>query len=255
MRKIVLAVLLALLVVSPLLRAGAAGLTCCEPRCMIPPPPPCPSCTDACDHRCCCTLFPESHARKLVQELACDNSCKRICIVKKLGCRLHADVCRQSFVLDALLHALQCDPCWDVRRAAAWSLMRQNARTEPTVLALYMAARIDPHYMVRVRAAEALDILTLGKGPCYQELYKAADQLLVVLRGKGYQPGRDCALITASTPCNPLAISTTLPETPAEKKAAEEKKKAPTEEEKVPIEKLPLPTPEKKPEKLPLPKP
>jgi hypothetical protein len=248
MRKIVSAVLLALLAVAPLSRAGA-GFLCCKTRCTVPPPQPCPSCPDACDHRLNCTLCSEAHARKLVQELACDNSCKRIHIVKKLGCRLHADVCRESFVLDALLHALQCDPCWGVRRTAAWSLMHQNARTEPAVLALYMAARLDPHYMVRIRAAEALDILTLGKGPCYQELYKAADQLIVVLRVKGYQPGRDCALITASTPCNPLAISTTLPESPAEKKAA------PAEEEKVPVEQLPPPTPAKPPEKLPLPKP
>ncbi len=156
-----------------------------------------------------------------------------------------------TYVLDALLRALQCDPCWEVRRQAAWSLMLQNARTEPTVLALYLSARIDPHYMVRIRAAEALDILTLGKEECYKELYKAADPLLVVLRSKGYQPGRDCCLITAATSCSPgggLSVSTTLPETPEEKRGEEE---TPSEPEKVPIEKLPLP---KKPEKLPKPK-
>ena len=162
-------------------------------------------------------VVPAVARRDLINELDCKDSCRHIAVVKKLGCRLHVDYCLEPAMLDALLHALQCDPCWEVRRAAAWSLFQQNARTEPSVLALYISSRLDPHYQVRVRAAEALDLLTLGKVECYTELYKAADQLMRVLQAKGYRAGRDCCLITSATACAPgggLSISTTLPKTP-----------------------------------------
>jgi hypothetical protein len=226
---------IALLGVTAVGQAGESGL-CCQTHCIVPPPPPCPNCAaDPCEHRLClCVFCPAGHAQKLIDELASDDSCRRSAAARKLGCRLHADFCREPAVLDALLRALQCDPCWVVRRQAAWSLMQQNARTEPAVLALYIAARLDPHYMVRVRAAEALDILTLGKEECYKELYKAADQLIVALRSKGYRPGRDCCVITCSAVGGP-AISTTLPATPGQGETPS------GEPEKVPIEKLPPP--------------
>jgi hypothetical protein len=223
--------------------AGRAEETClfCRPHCTVPPPPRCPDCsTDACDHRLIlCGLRSPDHASRLLEALASDDFCKRRNAVEKLGCRLHADVCSQPAVLDALLQSLQCDKCWEVRRAAAWSLFGQRARTEAVVLALYISSRIDPHYMVRIRSAEALDLLTVGKRECYTELYKAADQLLRVLKSKGYQPGRDCCLIRAGTACGPdgsLSVSTTLPGETGDK----EQLTPPTPEpEKVPVEKIP----------------
>ncbi len=217
---------------------------CCKPHCTVPPPPRCPNCcAGPCEHRLVlCAFCAEDHVPKLLDELHAKDYCKRRNAVEKLGNRLHADICRQPPVLDALLRALQCDSCWEVRRAAAWALFRQRARTEPVVLALYISSRLDPHYMVRIRAAEALDLLTLGRVECYQEMYKAADQLLRVLRGKGYQPGRDCCLITAATVCGrdgKLAISTTLPETPEKTETPEELGPPTREPEKVPIEKVP----------------
>jgi hypothetical protein len=225
---------------------------CCKPHCTIPPPPRCPNCcADPCDHRLnLCAFCSDTHVPALLDELHSKDYCKRLKAVEKLGCRLHADICRQPPVLDALLHALQCDSCWEVRRAAAWALFGQRARTDPVVLALYISSRLDPHYMVRTRAAEALDLLTLGRFECYQEMYKAADQLMRVLRSKGYQPGRDCCLITAVTACGPdgkLALATTLPETPKKEEKKKPKKKEKVEElgpptpttEKVPVEKLP----------------
>lgn len=222
---------------------------CCKLHCTVPPPPRCPNCGDPCEHRLAlCGLCSEKHVPALLDELHSKDYCKRREAVEKLGCRLHADVCRQPPVLDALLHALQCDSCWEVRRAAAWALFHQRARAECVVLALYISSRLDPHYMVRVRAAEALDLLTLGRVECYQEMYKAADQLLRVLRGKGYQPGRDCCVITMAA-CGPdgkLALATTLPETPKKEKKSKKEEKAeqlgpptPAKEEKVPVEKLP----------------
>ena len=212
---------------------------CCRPHCTIPPPPRQPNCcADLCGRRLIlCGLYSPDHAHSLVDALNSADFCTRRDAVEKLGCRLHADICKQPPVLDALLQALQCDKCWEVRRAAAWALFGQKARTEPVVLALYISSRLDPHYMVRIRAAEALDLLTLGRRECYAELYKAADQLLRVLRSKGYEPGRDCCLIRANVACGPdgrLAIATTLPgETTTPEKSS------PPEPEKVPIEKIP----------------
>jgi hypothetical protein len=215
---------------------------CCRPRCTVPPPPRQPNCcADLCGHRLVlCGLRSPDHAACLVDALRSADFCNRVNAVEKLGCRLHADICLQPPVLDALLQALQCDKCWEVRRAAAWALFGQRARTEAVVLALYISSQIDPHYMVRIRAAEALDLLTLGRRECYDELYKAADQLIRVLRSKGYQPGRDCCLIRASTACGPdgrLAISTTLPEEPKPPEPAEQL--GPPTPEKVPVEKIP----------------
>jgi hypothetical protein len=181
-------------------------------------------------------MFPPDHAQKLIDELACDDGCKRISAVKKLGSRLHADFCQEPAVLEALLRALQCDPCWGVRRQAAWSLMHQKARTEPAVLALYVSSQVDPHYMVRTRAAEALRILTRGQEQCYAELYKVADALVKVLQAKGYQAGTACARIT----CNPVCVTGGVILNPS----------VPTTPESLPSpkgpEKLPKPDPEGK---------
>lgn len=218
--------------------AGETNLGC-KTHCTVPPPPREPDCAAcSCNHRLCLCVFPESHTRELIEQSACDEFCKRVSAVKKLGCRWHADYCRDGAVLDALLRALQCDSCWEVRRGAAWSLMQQNARTNATVLALYLASKLDPHYLVRTRASEALDILTVGKQECYEELYKAADALIGVLRARGYRPGRDCCAITSATALSPeggLSIATTLPATPSEGETPSD------ESDKAPVEKLPAP--------------
>lgn len=212
---------------------------CCKPHCTVPPPPRQPNCASCpCDHRLSCTLYPPEHARELIASLASPDFCKRRAAVEQLGNRLHADACRDPAVAEALVRALHCDTCWEVRRAAAWALFHQGARGEEVVLALYLSSRLDPHYMVRIRAAEAMDLLTLGRRECYEELYKAADRLVGVLQEKGYQPGRDCLLSCkmARLADGRLAISTRLP-------GAAEELPPPTAEpeaEKVPIEKIPL---------------
>src|SRR5437879_6433287 len=100
-------------------------------HCICPPPPPCPDCSCPCDkglHFCFCHR-PE-HVRKLIDELCSDCCCDRIRAAEKLGSRLHADFCCDPEVLSALTHVLQCDSCWEVRRAAAWSIAHQKARTD-----------------------------------------------------------------------------------------------------------------------------
>jgi hypothetical protein len=199
---------------------GRAGTDapCCNGKYVTPPPPPCLDCSCPCDkHRLAVfTLFCPEHVVALLDELRCDNPRQRLKVVKKLGCRLHADFCAEPEVLDALVGALLCDGCWEVRRAAAWSILGQKARTETGVLALYLSSKIDPHYQVRARAAEALDILTVCRKPCFKGLYESADVLVGQLRTLGYQPGaagcRD-QLVSACSGCGITPVISPPPPT------------------------------------------
>ncbi|MBY0522837.1 MAG: HEAT repeat domain-containing protein [Gemmataceae bacterium] len=147
--------------------AGAAG--CCTDKChcTTPPPADCPDCSEACDKCRIGSPFGAEHARKLTDQLCDGNCCERVKAVKKLGCRLHADICKCPDVLHAIIHALQCDTCWEVRREAALALMHQNARVPQAVVALYIASKIDRHYMVRDGALMALDVLLVCRRDCY----------------------------------------------------------------------------------------
>jgi hypothetical protein len=118
--------------------------------------------------------------------------CERIRAAEKLGHRCHADACCDPDIIPALVHALQDDPCWEVRKAAAWSIAYQGVRGKYAVLALYLASTLDPHYLVRDGAASALDILIVCRRSCpdYKELFEAADELIKEVRSrKLYKPG------------------------------------------------------------------
>jgi hypothetical protein len=89
--------------------------------------------------------------------------------------------------------------------------MKQNARTEEGVLALYIASKLDPHYLVRVRAEEALDILTIAHRECFTELLKGADVLVAQLRKLKYKPGSEnCRLVLANA-CCAMGMSSAAP--------------------------------------------
>lgn len=181
--------------------AGQHDKKCCGPpcgHCMVPPPPFCPKCTKPCDD-CRLCFCPAWHAKEtpllIEQLLRCPNFQGRKKAAEKLGCRWHADFCQTPAVLPALIAALHCDACWEVRRAAATSIRQQNARTPSALLALYIASKLDPHYLVRERANESIDILLVLQRPCYKQLFKGADELIKKLRGK-YKPGsQDCQAI------------------------------------------------------------
>jgi hypothetical protein len=195
--------LVGLSLVALLAAAGAAnaGLPClgCQTDCRPIPCQDCPDCNSCpCDHRLPVTLFGPCHAQKFIEELGTGDCCERIKAVKKLGCRLHADFCSDPCVLTALLNALHCDPCYEVREAAAWSLVGQNARVEQAILSLYIQSKIDPHYLVRTKSAEALDILTLCHRPCYKGLYEQGDAIVKALKAAKYKPGQPgCQAILA----------------------------------------------------------
>jgi hypothetical protein len=175
--------------------AWSGGFLCglhCKDYCMVPPPPKCPDCSCPCDHRLnLCPEWKSAHAQKLIEDLDSCCCCDRIKTVRKLGHRLHADFCNDPCVLEVLISSLQCDKCWEVRREAAWGIQRQNARTEQGVLALYIASKLDPHYVVRVAATEALDILTIAHRECFTETLKSGDELIKQLKAQGYKPGSD----------------------------------------------------------------
>lgn len=188
-----------LLILSASARAGEKECLFCDHKCRPIPPAPCPDCHGPCEHRLCLTPFKPCHAHQYIETLCSGDCCGRIKAAKKLGWRLHADVCADPAVLDALLGALLCDTCWEVRRAAATSLYLQDARFENALLALYISSKLDPHYMVRTKATEALDILTVCRKPCYKELFEFGDKLIKELRSKKYLPGSEhCKEILAS---------------------------------------------------------
>jgi hypothetical protein len=172
--------------------AGPARATgCCQPRCVVPPCPEVPDCPCPCEGRCHLTLFGPEHAQKYIDVLKDCNTdcCERIKAAKKLGCRLHADFCEDPCVLEVLIDVLLFDPCWEVRYYAAWAIWGQRANTHQALLALYIASKMDPHYLVRVKAAEALDLLTLCRACCYKDLYEYADRLIKELRTRKYKAG------------------------------------------------------------------
>jgi len=132
--------------------AGAGvGPSCHGPTC-ITPPQSCPDCSCPCDgHRFSLGLSAE-HA---LADLQCGECCHRIRAAKKLGLKICHDFCKDCSILPALVHALLVDSCWEVRKAAAWSIALQGARTDLGLTALYVSSKLDPHYMVRDKAIMA----------------------------------------------------------------------------------------------------
>jgi hypothetical protein len=180
-------VLLGLVAYAP---AWTGGFSClnCGIHCIEPPPPACRDCSGPCERGLHVTLFGADHAHKLIEQLNASCCCDRIKAAENLGSRIHADFCCVPEVLSALTHALANDPCWEVRKVAAWSIAYQRARTEDGVMALYLASKLDPHYMVRDAATDALSVLLVCRQECFKDLFAYADELVKTLRGK-YGPG------------------------------------------------------------------
>jgi hypothetical protein len=95
-------------------------------------------------------------------------------------------------VLSALAHALACDTCWEVRKAAAWSIAYQGGRVDEGVLALYLASKLDPHYMVRDAANDALGVLLVCRRDCFKDLFARADDWAKNNRARYKPGGPDC---------------------------------------------------------------
>ncbi len=169
--------------------AWAGGLCCGSGRChCIEPPDQHENCCESRFHWRMPSLCCEEHARKLIEQLEGGGECcERIHAAKALGNRLHADACACPDVLNALVKALTCDTCWEVRRAAAWSIAMQDERTPMAVAALYIASKADRHFLVRDRATDGLAILIRCRTSCYKDLFRAADVLIGRIRAD-YDP-------------------------------------------------------------------
>lgn len=170
------------------LAASAWGgwFDCCNRgiHCMCPEPY-CPDCSCPCERRPQLLLLPGSgeRAHDYIHDLMCCRCCcDRIRAAQQLGHPHCVDFCCSPEIVPALVHALQCDTCWEVRRAAAWSLARQDARIPEAVLALYLASKLDHHYMVRARAEEALDVMLVCRRACFKDLFAGADALIPAIR-------------------------------------------------------------------------
>jgi hypothetical protein len=162
--------LLALLALVPVARAGKP---CCDGHC-IEPPHTCPDCSEPHGPHFCCKLQSQC-ASKLIDKLCSDECCcDRIKAAEMLGCV--GDYRCDPEVLTALVKALECDTCWEVRRAAAKAIRHQHACTKYGILALYLASKFDPHCLVRDMAAESLDILTLCRHDCFKCMYQTVDK-------------------------------------------------------------------------------
>ncbi len=165
-----------------------AGDNCCEKCChCMQPKEYCPDCGDPCSKCRLPALFGPAHQQKLLDQADSCSACQRNHAVHKLGSPLHADFCDNPEVLDSLIRSLQCDTCWVVRKNAAWAICHQKARVPYAVVALYLASLLDPHYLVRDAATQALDILILCRKDCYRDLFKATDELAKQLKSS-YQP-------------------------------------------------------------------
>lgn len=169
-------------------QAWAAGL-CCGNKCscITPPCPSCPDCSCPCDKCRMPAIYGSEHTQKLIDTLCNGDCCERIHAAKKLGHPMHADFCKCPEVLNALIKAMQCDTCWEVRREAALALAHQKARVPQAVVALYIASKLDHHYMVRDGAITALDIMLVCRRECFKDDFAAADKLIVKIR-KDYDP-------------------------------------------------------------------
>jgi hypothetical protein len=235
-----------------------AGGLCCggHCHCIQPPEQNCDYSDPCCHFRMGCPCGPE-HAQKFIDTLcnSCE-CCERIKAAKKLGCRLHADFCQCPEVLNALVKALTCDTCWEVRKTAAWSIAYQGARVPLGVAALYIAAKADRNFLVRDAATDALDILIVCRRGCYKDLFRAADVLIARIRPDYNPTNGNCVnlvmnfcehadggpVIDGQVP--PMAMPATSPEPiaapkgpeqvapPKEEKKEEEKKEEKKDEEK-----------------------
>jgi hypothetical protein len=181
-------------------------------HCIFPPPADCPDCSSPCDrgHHHCSTWKCE-HTRNLIEDLSSDCCCDRITAARKLGCRLHADFCCSPEVLDVLTHALLCDPCWEVRRAAAWSIAMQRARVEQGVLALYVSSKLDPHFLVRDKAADSLDVLLVCRKDCFKDFLASADALIKELKKNQFKPGTGNCEILFQLGCSACGLAVGTP--------------------------------------------
>jgi HEAT repeats len=205
MKRISVVALAALLMSAPV--AWGWCLNCTRVRPI--PPEACGPCPDQCKHGFFPPLSRKCAVEDKIHVLYTDpNFAHRVCAVEWLGCCMHDDACADPEVMEALFAALQCDPAWEVRRAGAIAIRHQHLLCRTALMALYIAAKTDPHFTVRLKSAESLDILTVPYPPsCFKDMRKQGDALIVELRRAGYKPGSEHCRVQLGDACSHCDIA------------------------------------------------
>lgn len=193
--------------------ASYHGIRCYEPL----SPEPC-VCEDPCAKRWhLCLPGQSARTAKLLEQLHdCHYRCREEA-AHKLGSRVHTDFCRHREIVPALVHTLQCDPCWVVRRAAAKALGYQVVADQFAWSALFLASRLDPHYLVREQAADSLTIIQTQITPaCIKEWRAEAEAFEKQMKGK-YKPGKETCREVFPPFCSCMGSVTTLGRDPQDR--------------------------------------
>ncbi len=170
------------------LHNGYLGVRCYHPPC----PEPCESCGDVGRHLC--LPWYDRATESLLCDLQDCHSHVRAKAAEKLGFWLRTDAGTCPEVVCSLIYVLQCDSCWDVRKEAAWSIARQKVDDPTGYTVLYLAMKLDPHWMVRDAATDALKLMETQLSPgCIRE-WKANAAAIEPKCKPYYKPGKDESL-------------------------------------------------------------
>jgi hypothetical protein len=152
---------------------------------------PCTDCDPCGNRHHFCLPWMAAKTDKLLNELHDSHPDCRASAARKLGNRLYTDFCCHPEIVPALVHALQCDDCFLVRKEAAYAIAYQLVANQCGFTALYLASRLDPHWTVRDAAGDALKVLStqISLG-CIREWRKDAEAFEKVIKSK-YKPGKE----------------------------------------------------------------
>jgi len=172
-------------------------IQCLLSPCKCSPCPKHPECPQRCQNDCCHQPLPQPKAVEPCEESdpCCCTRSQRVKAAHALG---SFDACCCPQVVPALIHALMCDKDWQVRAAAAralrWSQPLNcdaascDCQREEVVAALRIAEKLDPYWIVRSEAKDALGVLGVCNKCCFDEIEKKADEIAAKLKPI-YKPG------------------------------------------------------------------
>ena len=115
-------------------------------------------------------------------------------------------------------------------------------------MALYLASKMDPHYLVRDAANDALGVLLVCRRECFKDTFAAADDLAKKLGGR-YKPGTpECLQLlgtcgAADGPSNGILIEEPAPAPPGKPAPAPLPKGSETADSALPLQAAPTAAP------------
>jgi len=132
----------------------------------------------------------DCRAAELIAQLSSCSTRDRQVAARKLGNAWNVNIQSHPEVVVALITALQCDSAWEVRNNAAWAIAFQNVANQSGWTCLYVASKLDPHWMVRDTAANAMKVIEARVClDCIKSWKTRADSLVKQWKGR-YNPGK-----------------------------------------------------------------